>query len=224
MLDTIICGDCLEIMPQIPDKSVDAIITDPPFTFIGGSSNGRNSISDNQFFLYWWRALWKELNRILKPNGEGFVWCDWRTAPSIAEGLNLMKAGFGRATLWRPAQMIYHYREMGGMGKPFRNSVDTILYVRGPKSDGHRIHNKTHNMISEHYYYGSHKYHPTEKSVSICERLISWCSDEGDTILDPFVGSGTTAVACKLNNRHYICIEKEQEYCDIANKRLKEML
>ena len=68
------------------------------------------------------------------------------------------------------------------------------------------------------------KSHPTQKPVALFEYLIRTYTNEGDTVLDPTCGSGTTAVACRKTNRHYICIEKEQEYCAIAEKRVKEML
>jgi len=66
--------------------------------------------------------------------------------------------------------------------------------------------------------------HITQKPVKLIENIIEHSTNEGDIVLDPTCGSGTTAVACKRNNRHYICIEKEPEYCAIAEKRLKEML
>jgi len=66
--------------------------------------------------------------------------------------------------------------------------------------------------------------HPTQKPAALFEYLIKTYTNEGDTVLDPTAGSGTTAVACKRNDRHYICIEKEPEYCAIAEKRIKEML
>ena len=65
---------------------------------------------------------------------------------------------------------------------------------------------------------------PTQKPVALFEYLIKTYTNEGDTVLDPTCGSGTTAVACHKTNRHYICIEKEPEYCEIAEKRIAEML
>lgn len=223
MIDTIICGDCLEVMSNISSGSVHAIITDPPFTDVGGFSKGRASITDVQFFSHWWRDVCKQLVRILIEEGSGFIWCDWRTAAAVANGFADKTEPSAQ---WRVTQMIHHYREMPGMGKPFRNSVDMIAYLRGPKHKLEKIliPATTRNFISKYWYYGRHKYHVAEKSVDICEELLNWCSSENDVILDPFAGSGTTAVACKRLNRHYICIEKEQEYCAIAEKRLAEML
>ena len=67
---------------------------------------------------------------------------------------------------------------------------------------------------------GRGKVHPTEKPIKLFEYIVKVSSNENDTILDPFAGSGTTGVACKNLNRNYILIEKEPEYIDIINKRL----
>jgi site-specific DNA-methyltransferase (adenine-specific) len=210
-------GDCLEYMRTIPDESIDCVVTDPPFAFAGGLSNGRSSIADDQFFLYWWKDVCEQLDRILKPTGEGFIWCDWRTAAIIAKGFNI-----GQTYNWRVSQMIYHYREMPGQGQPFRSSVDMIAYCRGEKSKGGRIPNTTHNLISKYWYYGKHENHPAEKDPEIVKQLLEWCSDEGMKIIDPFMGSGTTGVACKLLKRDFVGCEIDPKYFEIAEKRIRD--
>lgn len=212
---TLHLGDCIEYLRSVPDASFDAIVTDPPFTMAGGISNGRASMADDQFFLYWWRAVCRELNRVLKPTGEGFIWCDWRSAAVLARGF-----AQDQVTTWRVAQMLYHYREMPGMGQPFRSSVDMIAYVRGPKSTGARIPNTTHNMLSKYWYYGKHKYHPAEKDPEMCAQLILWCSDAGDSILDPFAGSAAVGVGCAMTGRSYAGIEVEETHHATAERRL----
>lgn len=214
---TLYLGDCLEVLPTLEAGSVDAVVTDPPFTFAGGISNGRSSIADDQFFLYWWKDVCKKLDRVLRQDGEGFIWCDWRTASTIAKGFNL-----GQVYAWRVAQMLYHYREMPGQGTPFRNSVDMLAYCRGEKSKGQRIPNTTHNWISKYWYYGKHANHPAEKDSELVRQLLKWCSDEGTTVIDPFMGSGTTGVACVKTGRKFIGIEIDEGYFDIACKRIRE--
>lgn len=119
--------------------------------------------------------------------------------------------------------MLYHYREMPGMGSPFRSSVDMIAYIRGPKAeDKGRIPNTTHNMISKYWYYGKHDNHPAEKDPEIVKKLLEWCSDEGMAVIDPFMGSGTTGVACRQTNRRFIGIEMEERYYEKAKKRIAE--
>ena len=210
-------GDCLEILPTLEAGSVDAVVTDPPFAFAGGISNGMASAISGQFFSYWWKDVAKEINRVAKAEGEGFLWCDWRSAAIFADGFNQPQK-----YTWRVASMIYHYREMVGMGRPFRSTVDQIAYLRGPKSKGHRIGNKTENWISKYWYYGKHPHHEAEKDVDIVLQLIDWCSDAGDTILDPFMGSGTTGVACVQTGRNFIGIEIDETYYNIAEKRINK--
>jgi len=78
------CGDCIEIMQDISNTvKVDAIITDPPFAFTGGISNGMSSNTSDQFFYFWWQKICECLKDILLPIGSGFIWCDWRTAKLI---------------------------------------------------------------------------------------------------------------------------------------------
>jgi site-specific DNA-methyltransferase (adenine-specific) len=215
---TIFNADCLEVLHTPQFAMLDAIVTDPPFAFAGGLSNGMQSSADDQFFSRWWRDVCERIAGSLVAEAEGFVWCDWRTARVFADG-------FGRVDQVKPfrlAQMLYHYREMPGMGQPFRSSVDMIGYIRGPKATGLRIPNTTHNWISQYWYYGKHDFHPAEKSVDLAMQLVAWCSDEGQTILDPFCGSGTSLVAAKRTGRKAIGVEREERYCEIAAKRLSQ--
>lgn len=216
---TIYHGDCLQLFGEMHSVSIDGLVTDPPFAFAGGSSNGRTALVTDQFFAHWWRSICQGLDRLLKPDGEGFIWCDWKTARLIAEGWNLRDQSYD---LWRVTQMLYHYREMPGQGQPFRSSVDMIAYVRGPKAIPTRIPNTTHNWISKYWYYGKHEFHPAEKDPAIAGQLIEWCSDAGDIILDPFMGSGTTLRAAKDLGRKAIGIEIEERYCEIAAKRMSQ--
>lgn len=212
-------GDCLEIMPSLSTVKINGVVMDPPFAFTGGISNGRASQASNQFFIHWWRDVCSNLVNIVSPSGEGFCWCDWRTAWIIAEGFVPRSQTYN---FWRVPQMVHHYREMPGQGKPFRNSVDMIAYLRGPKSKGERIPNTTHNWISKYWYYGKHEYHESEKSPDICTQLIEWCSDEGDTIIDPFMGSAPVGIACLASKRKFIGIEQREQYCEIAARRLSQ--
>ncbi len=217
-INQIIHGDSLEIMPNIQSNSIDAIITDPPFAFTGGISNGRSSQTSDQFFAHWWRMVCKELGRILKPEASGFIWCDWKTAKLISDGFQPKDQTYNH---FRISQMLYHYREMPGQGTPFRSSIDMIAYLRGPKHKEPQISKTTHNFISKYWYYGKHQYHPAEKSPEIVRQFIEWCSKEGDTIIDIFGGSGVVAVEAERMKRKYVVIEIDEDYAEIARKRVK---
>lgn len=210
-------GDCLDVLGSLPCKA-DALVTDPPFAFAGGISNGRSTECSDQFFRHWWKDVCRKLIPTLRVDGSGFIWCDWRTAAILGDGIVPDEQVYG----WRLAQMLFHYREMPGQGQPFRSSVDMVAYARGPKHKDPPIPNTTHNFISQYWYYGKHEYHPSEKSVDIAKQLINWCSVPGDTILDPFAGSGTDLVAAKQLRRGAVGIELEERYCEIAAKRLEQ--
>lgn len=216
---TVVLGDCLDVLAQYPDNSFDALITDPPFALAGGISNGLSSHVDGQYFLFWWRAICAQLARVLKPQGEGFIWCDWRSAALIAEGFQAKTQTYD---VWRVSQIVHHYREMPGQGNPFRNSVDMIAYVRGPKSSGARILKTTHNFVSKYWYYGKHDHHPAEKDPEICMQLLQWCSDEGALVLDPFMGGGSTAIACARTGRGFFGIERDDLFYQTAEQRIRK--
>jgi site-specific DNA-methyltransferase (adenine-specific) len=210
-------GDCQELLKELPVRC-SAFVTDPPFAFTGGASHGMSSVPSDQFFAFWWRALCGQLTAVCKDDGSGFIWCDWRTASSFAGGFTPQKQTTDH---WRMSQMLFHHREMPGMGTPFRSSVDMIAYVRGPKNKDGAIPNTTLNFISEYWYYGKHDHHPCEKSTSVAKRLIEWTGTEG-VVLDPFMGSGTTLVAAKRLGRQAIGIEIEERHCETAARRLSQ--
>ena len=207
-IDKIICGDCLEVMKEIPDKAVDLVLTDPPYGIkrdkgFGGAGgfNGKKPIARRQYNDNWDKErpsefCFKEILRIgknilifggnyfadiLPQNKHWVVWDKLNTMPT-----------FGDCELiWTNAK---------------RNSVKKITYQ--------------YNGL-----FGKEKrrYHPTQKPVGLIKKLLEIYSKEGDLIFDPFLGSGTTAVACLELNRHFIGIELSPEYCEIAKKRIKEI-
>lgn len=217
--DTILHGEALNVLSTLPDASVDAVITDPPFAFAGGISNGLSSRVDSQFFEHWLVAVFRELHRVSRPEAAWFLWCDWRTA-SVYD-IALQKAAIDYHDTRHVTQVIVHDREMVGMGTPFRNQLDWIALVRGKKTDfSTRIPKNQPNIIREYWYYGKHAHHPAEKSVAIARRLVNWITSPGGIVLDPFAGSGTTCLAAKIKGRRYIGIEREAEYVEIATKRV----
>lgn len=219
-LDSVQHGDCLEILPGIPNGTIDAVVTDPPFAITGGLSNGMTSRADAQFFEHWFSDVARELIRVTKPEGCMFMWCDWRT-------VNVIDRSFSRASEryspWWVSQVIVHDRDMIGMGSPFRNQCDWIAVIRGQKTDfGDRIAKNVPNIFREYSYYGKHENHPAEKTVSAARRLVEWATNEGGIILDPFAGSSTTLVAAREARRRFIGIEREAEHVATSEKRLGE--
>jgi len=213
---TIYHGDCLEIMPHL--EPVDLVLTDPPFAFTGGYSVGQMVGLDDQFFSHWFNDVAAKIEAIAKKDGCMFVFCDWKTVAIMAKAFQKKVNTYD---FWKLSQVIIWDREMIGMGKPFRNQCEWIAFIRGPKFSEHNIPINQPNIIRSYWYYGKHKNHPVEKCPKVTGQLIKWGSNEGDTILDPFMGSGTTLVAAKQLNRKAIGIEIEEKYCEIAVRRLK---
>ena len=204
MLNTIVLGDCLKLLDKIQSKSVDAIITDPPFTMAGGLSNGFASRADDQFFRTWFTIVCEKLIRVIKPEGCMFFWCDWRTIGIMNDCLAEASETYEP---WRVSQMLAHDREMIGMGKPFRNQLDLICFVRGNATNyENRIPNNTPNIFRKYWYYGKHDNHPSEKDVDVAKKLVEWATNEEQLVLDPFTGSGTVCIASKLTNKNFIGI------------------
>lgn len=218
MLDTVIHGDCLQVMQSLPDACVDAVVTDPPFAFAGGISNGFSSRADSQFYEYWLVMVFRELQRVTTPQSAWFLWCDWRTVSVYDQALQ--KAAIDYHDSRHVSQVIIHDREMVGMGSPFRNQLDWIALVRGKKTRFPRIPKDRPNIIREYWYYGKHDHHPAEKSVSVARQLVNWITPPNGVVFDPFAGSGTTLVAAKQENRHYLGIEREEEHVATCQTRL----
>jgi DNA modification methylase len=216
------CGDCLDVLPTLAPASVDAVVTDPPFAITGGLSNGMTSRNDTQFFEHWFADVARELIRATKTEGCMFLWCDWRT-------VNVLDRAFARAgeryVPWWVSQVIVHNRKMIGMGSPFRNQCDWIAVVRGQKTDwGNRIPNTTPNVFDEYSYYGKHENHPAEKTETAARRLVEWAAVAEASVCDPFMGSGTTGVACIRTGRRFIGVEIDPAHFATAVARIEREL
>ena len=286
----ILLGDCLELMKDIPNGSIDAVITDPPYT--DGKTNVleghiiQTQIDINEFT--------KEVYRVLKPNS--FYACFGQMPTILAWYNSAIENGFkfridvvwckkkggqgGNLALKKSHELIYifskgspNYFKTNGLFSDVSQAlveynlkdIETIFrhlsYYKGiaegreiqdfviSKTDSNDdyFQNKggfkkkmkskqfgnndlmfnsvwaftTHNSKHRNPEIGQIK-HPTVKSIPLMERLIELLSDKSEIILDPFSGSGTTAIACLNTNRQFIVMEKEQKYYDIILKRVAD--
>lgn len=218
---TIYHGDCLRVLAGIPDGSIHSIVTDPPFTFAGGISNGFSSRADSQFFEHWLVDVFVHLYRVSRPEAAWFLWADWRSVTVYDAALQKAAPDYHNAR-W-VSQVLIHDREMVGMGSPFRNQTDWIALVRGKKTDfGERIPNDQPNILHSYWYYGKHEHHPAEKDPVLAERLVRWLTPEGGTVLDPFMGGGATLLGAEKAGCRAIGIDREIDYCQVAARRLEK--
>ena len=241
-LDTIICGDCLEVMPQIPDKSIDIVLADLPYGVTACKWDTPLPLDD----------LWHEWLRICtgaivltgtqpftttlimsRPDLFKYEWIWEKTKTSNFMNANKMPLKFHENILVF-YKKLPTYNPIKREGAPHKSNRVSFKMPKTYGTNQERTRDTKFNnegllfpstvlkiasVDTRHNILLS-----TQKPVALFEYLIRTYTNEGDTVLDPTAGSGTTAVACRKSNRHYICIEKEQEYVDIANKRLSEML
>jgi site-specific DNA-methyltransferase (adenine-specific) len=235
---TLYKGDCLQEMKRIPDGSVDMILTDPPY---GTTACKWDSIIPLE-------PMWEQLKRVIKPNGAivmtasqpftttliasnmkmfkyCWVWEKSRKTGHMAAKVQPMKKhediavfGSGRLT-YNPQGLI----DCDVVKKNTAGRLKSNVYgATGNKPEHKQKHTNYPSTILS--IAGEHNVgkHPTQKPVALMEYLIKTYTNEGETVLDFTMGSGTTGVACVNQNRQFIGIEKDDKYYEIAKKRIQE--
>lgn len=209
----LILGDCLEVMKELPDNSIDLVLTDPPY-LMKYRSDWRKYKYDfikNDDNEDWIPLLFETINRVVKNNSSILLFCSKETIPLFLE--------YGGKYFNTKNMLVWvkNNQTAGDLYCDFGNKVEYILHfqkgrnkLRGKRDSNVLFYNKTAN-----------KFHPTEKPVDLLEYLIEKLSDEGNLVLDCFAGSGTTGIACVNTNRDFIGIEKDEKYFEIAKKRIE---
>ena len=214
--------DCLEGMKSIPDNSIDLIVTDPPYkTTSRGSSGGTGGIlkeeinkrgkvfKHNDIEFNEWLP---ELYRVLKDTGHAYIMSNNKNLKDMLMEIENVGFNIYKTLIWAKNSPITNMYYM--------DSHEYIIFCR--KGKAKRINNcGTKSVLNVDN--PRNKVHPTEKPVELMEVLINNSSQEGELVLDPFMGSGTTAIACINNNRNYIGFELDKQYYDIANVRINKI-
>ena len=200
--------DCTIGLKGLADNSVDCIITDPPYGINYHSGYYKNGNphkpieNDNTLFI-----PLAELWRVLKPTGAMFIF--------YSHKVPLIDKRVKNVIIW-----VKNNWTAGDLYKNFGNQYECIAYM--PK-DEFELHSKRYsNVWLFDRVSADNLLHPTQKPESIIRRLIEAGTNKSDLVLDPFVGSGTTAVCCKQLDRDFIGFEIEKSYMDIAQKRLNQ--
>jgi len=211
-------GDCLEVMQELEDNSVDAVITDPPFG-IGFDYNGKGDVAKSAIdYWIWLSPKHKEMLRVLRPGGLTALWqankyfryfWDWfgdsiRIYAGCKNFVQLRKIPINYG--YDPIIMKYLEGEPLRPKKPKRSIDFFVANTAGIVSDTTRIE----------------KGHPCPRPLDQTREIVDNFSLPGGTVLDPFMGSGTTGVACVQTGRNFIGIEIEPKYYKIAEKRIAE--
>ncbi|GIV30152.1 MAG: methyltransferase [Bacteroidia bacterium] len=242
-INQIIQGDCLELFKNIPDNSVDMTFADPPFNLKKKYSTYDDSREFSEY-LNWCEQWIYEMVRVTKPTGSIFIhnipkwltyyatflnkyayfkhWIAW-DAPTAPMGKSLQPAHYGILFYGKKEKgtKIYELRyphkrdrKQGYLLKDYGGKKDS-LHPFGPLvsdvwTDIHRIkHNKKRDP------------HPCQLPIHLLDRLILLTTDEGDIVLDPFSGTGTSAISAKRLGRKYIGFELDSNYVEISKRKLE---
>jgi site-specific DNA-methyltransferase (adenine-specific) len=205
--------DCLDGMKEIKDKSVSMVLTDIPYGECSGFVMGgfRQINKDKADYVdFSISDMANELIRVC--SGSIYVFCG---ANQFSEIIKTFRNGgmTCRTCVWEKTNPS----PMNGQHL-WLSSVECCVFGRFPKA----TFNEYCKSSVWRYPCGSSKIHPTQKPIELFKRLILASSNEGDLILDPFSGSGTTAIACNQLRRNFIAFEKNEEYYKVSIKRFKE--
>ncbi|WP_195820892.1 site-specific DNA-methyltransferase [Roseobacter sp. MH60115] len=248
-LNTILDGDCIEMMNSLPEASVDLIFADPPYNLqlkgeLHRPDNSRVDAVDDawdQFSSFkayddFTRAWLKAARRLLKPNGA--IWVIGSYHNIFRVGAALQDAGFWilNDVVWRKSNPMPNFR-----GKRFTNAHETMIWA-GKSEDSKYTFNyealkalnegiqmrsdwvlpicNGHERLKDHK---GDKAHPTQKPESLLHRVLVGSTNPGDVVLDPFFGTGTTGAVAKMLGREFIGIEREEAYRTVAQRRIAKV-
>jgi len=233
-LNKFICGSAVDVMKQIPDNSVHLVITSPPYNLKNSTGNGmkdgrggkwanaalqngyshHNDCMPHDEYVKWQRDCLVEMMRIIPEEGAIFYNHKWRVQGGLLQDRQDIVAGF-------PVRQIIIWKRKGGLNFNagyFLPTYEVIYLIAKPKfklatkANAHGdVWDFTQEMNNEH---------PAAFPVDLIDRIVS--ATESKIILDPFMGSGTTAISAINFKRDYIGIDISPEYCEMARKRIKQ--
>lgn len=244
-----ICGDLFDLLPKLPDACCDLIFADPPYNLAKDFASVKFKAMSDGDYTNWLRLWLPEMHRLLKPDGSIYVCGDWRSSSAIQrvlENLFLIQnritwerdKGRGANHNWKNnsediwfatvskdftfhvdrvklrRKVIAPYRDSSGKAKDWTETAVGNFRLTHPS-------NLWTDLSVPFWSMPENTDHPTQKPEKLLAKIILASTEEGDVVFDPFLGSGTTSVvACKLR-RNYFGIEINEEYCLLAEKRLK---
>jgi len=224
-INKIICGDCLEVMKDIPDKSIDLILTSPPFNL--GDTHHTGNIRHKPYndnlpekeYQNWQIQVLKELFRIVNSGGSLL----YHHKNRIKNGIQTTPYEWILKTDWTVKQELIWFNRSQNFDKIRFYPMTERIYWLAKSSETRLVNIINHHDLFKWKTEGISKEHTRAFPIEMAEDLIG-CFPKANTILDPFLGSGTAAVAAKRLKRNFIGIEISEEYCEIAKQRLRQEL
>lgn len=207
--------DCLETMRRMPDKYVDLILTDPPYgmDYVSFWRKHKFEKIENDVTLEWVEPFLKEAYRVLKDNTHIYLFCNDYAISDFRSILK--KVGFTpkRTLVW-----VKNNHTSGDLEGDYANKTEFLLYAQ----KGRRLLNGGRDTNVMYFDRVGDMKHPTQKPTTMMNYLIEKSTNKNELVYDPYMGSGTTARACKDLSRNYIGSEISKDYCNIAEDRLKQ--
>ncbi|MBX5165328.1 MULTISPECIES: site-specific DNA-methyltransferase [unclassified Rhizobium] len=246
-VDTIIKGDCVSALEALPSHSVDIIFADPPYNLQLGGTLHRpdqslvDAVDDewDQFASFeaydaFTRAWLLACRRVLKPTGSIWVIGSYHNIFRVGATLQDLNFWILNDIIWRKTNPMPNFK-----GRRFQNAHETMIWASpNAKAKGYTFNydamkaaNDDVQMRSDWLFpicngnerlkgEDGKKVHPTQKPEALLARVIMASTKPGDIVLDPFFGSGTTGAVAKRLGRHFVGIEREQDYIDAASARI----
>jgi DNA modification methylase len=211
-MNKLLCGDCIELMKEMPENSVEMTLTDIPYEVINRDSNGlrnfdKTDADDKTFNLDTFVA---GVTRVTK--GSIYIFCSTEQVSFLRA--ELIRCGLStRLCIWEktnPSPVNGQYLWLSG--------VECCVYGKKKKA----VFNEHCKNTVWRYPTVRKQLHPTQKPLELFRYLVKVSSNVGDTVFDPCVGSGTTCVASKLEGRNYLAYDLSEEYIEISKKRIDE--
>ena len=245
--DKIVLGDCIEVLNQMPEESVDLIFADPPYNLqlagellrpnnskVMGVDNDWDQFNSFKDYDEFSRKWLKACQRVLKQTGSLWVIGSYHNIFRIGSVLQDLGFWILNDIIWRKTNPMPNFR-----GRRFTNAHETLIWCgKNSSTKGYTFNYDSMKSLNEGLQMRSdwllplctggerlkrngHKAHPTQKPESLISRVILSTSKPGDLIVDPFSGSGTTAAVAKRFSRQFIGIEQSKEYVEISRQRLQ---
>ena len=238
-------GDCVEIMAGLPAASVDVVFADPPYnlqlqgellrpnnTKVDGVDDAWDHFDDFAAYDAFTRAWLTEARRVLKDDGTLWVIGSYHNIFRIGTALQDLGFWVLNDVVWRKSNPMPNFR-----GKRFTNAHETLIWCSKSKDSRYRFNYEAMKSLNEDLQMRSdwllplctgherikkdgRKAHPTQKPEALLYRVLMAASDIGDTVLDPFFGTGTTGAVARKLDRNFIGIENDRSYVEIAHERI----
>jgi site-specific DNA-methyltransferase (adenine-specific) len=230
----VIEGDSLDVLRQLPDGCVDAVVTDPPYCSGGISEAARTRAagqglrSENIRRFGWFtgdnmgtaglawllRTVAVESRRVVKPSGSLLVFCDWKMHAAIQPAVESAGLRYQGLVVWDKGSM--------GLGTGFRCQHELVLHYTYGAPEYHAA--DVGNVVGGGRVRAGDREHQTQKPVALMRQLLRVVAPPGGLILDPFAGSGSTAVAAVQLGMRCVGVEQDSEHCETARRRVAEAM